>query len=92
MLSFSQSLPFVSNLLEFKEQVPNTIDFSVRYCEGSQQAKVWQATADDLDCMYVCYLKGGRYLKGGPITLWCDGKLRKSLKRITVVNSSKTME
>ena len=33
---------------EFKEQVPNTIDFSFGYCEGSQQAKVWLVTADDL--------------------------------------------
>lgn len=62
------------------------IDFSVWYCEGSQQAKVWLVTADDLDCMYVCYQKGG------PITLCCDEKLRESLKRITVVNASETME
>ena len=48
------------------------IDFSVGYCEGSQQAKVWLVTADDLDSMYV------RYQKGGPITLWCDGKSRES--------------
>ncbi len=57
---------------EFKEQVPNTVEFSVGYCEGSQQAKVWLVSSEDLHSMYL------RYHKGGPITLWCDGKSRES--------------
>ena len=53
---------------EFKEQVSSTVDFNVGYCDGSQQARVWLVTPDDLDCMYL------RYKKGGPVTLWCDGR------------------
>ncbi len=53
---------------DFKDQVPNTVDFCGGYCEGSQQARVWLVTSDDLNSMYL------RYRKGGPITLWCDGK------------------
>ena len=37
---------------EFGEQVPNTVDFTVGYFEGSQQVKVWIVTADDLQTMY----------------------------------------
>ena len=33
---------------------------------------MWLVTTDDLDSMYM------RYQKGGPITLWCDGKSRES--------------
>ena len=53
---------------EFQEQVSGTADFNVGYCEGSQQARVWLVTPDDLNSMYL------RYDKGGPVTLWCDGK------------------
>ena len=36
----------------FKERVPNTLDFNVGYYEGSQQAKIWLVTADDLKIFY----------------------------------------
>ena len=51
----------------FTDQVPNTVDFSVGYYEGSQQSKVWLVTADDLKKMY-------EGIKSGHITLWCDRK------------------
>ena len=36
----------------FSDQLPNTVDFSVGYYEGSQRSKVWLVTADDLKkCM-----------------------------------------
>ena len=35
----------------FSDHVPNTVDFSVGYYEGSQQSKVWLVTADDLKKM-----------------------------------------
>ena len=53
---------------EFGEQVPNTVDFTVGYFEGSQQAKIWIVSADDLQTMYQ------KYPSGGNITLWCDGR------------------
>ena len=52
---------------EFGKQVPNTLDFSVGYFDGSQQAKVWLYTAEDLKTMY------SKHPNGGPISLWCDG-------------------
>ena len=52
----------------FKEQVPNTLDFNVGYYEGSQQAKIWLLTADDLKTFYQ------KFPKGGQVTLWCDGR------------------
>ena len=52
---------------EFGEQVPNTLDFSIGYFDGSQQAKVWLYTAEDLKAMY------SKHPSGGSISLWCDG-------------------
>ena len=52
----------------FPDQVPNTVDFSVGYYEGSQQSKVWLVTVDDLAKMY-------RDAKHGNITLCCDQKM-----------------
>ena len=36
---------------QFGEQVPSTLDFTVGYYDGSQQAKVWLCTTDDLNTM-----------------------------------------
>ena len=55
----------------FSDHVPNTVDFSVGYYEGSQQSKVWLVTADDLKKMYES-------IKRGHITLWCDQKTSES--------------
>ena len=52
---------------EFKEQVPNTLDFSVGYFEGQQHTKVWLISKDDLEAMYTRYPRG-------EITLWCHGR------------------
>ena len=52
---------------EFGEHVPNTRDFAVGYFDGSQQAKTWLVTSDDLQTMYK------KHSKGGNISLWCDG-------------------
>ena len=52
---------------QFKEHVPNTVDFSVGYYEGQQHTKVWLVTSDDLKSMYTKF-------SGGQLTLWCDGK------------------
>ena len=54
----------------FSDHVPNTIDFSVGYYEGSQQSKVWLVIADDLK-MYES-------VKHGHITLWCDQRTSES--------------
>ena len=53
---------------EFGEQVPSQLDFSVGYYDGSQQAKTWLVTRDDLDAMYK------KYPNGGSVSLWCDGR------------------
>ena len=55
----------------FSDHVPNTVDFSVGYYEGSQQSKVWLVTVDDLKKMYES-------IKRGHITLWCDQKISES--------------
>ena len=52
----------------FKDRVPSTLDFNVGYYEGSQQAKIWLVTSDDLKTLYQ------RFSGGGQITLWCDGR------------------
>ena len=36
----------------FKERDPSTLDFNVGYYEGSQQAKIWLVTTDDLKTFY----------------------------------------
>ena len=56
----------------FKERVPNTLDFNVGYYEGSQQAKIWLVTAEDLKTFYQ------KFPKGGQVTLWCDGRLQEA--------------
>ena len=53
---------------EFGEQVPSNLDFTVGFYDGSQQAKVWLCTTDDLTSMY------SKYLNGSSLSLWCDGK------------------
>ena len=56
----------------FKERVPGTLDFNVGYYEGSQQAKIWLVTADDLKTLYR------KFPKGGQVTLWCDGRFQEA--------------
>ena len=41
---------------DFSEHVPNTVDFTI---DGSQQAKTWLVSSDDLETMYQKYPKGG---------------------------------
>ena len=62
--------------------MPSNLDFTVGYYDGSQQAKVWLCTADDLSTMY------SKYPNGGTLSLWCDGK--SDLKRKRNVDSSTT--
>ena len=50
-----------------KEQVPDTVTFSVGYFEGAH-SKVLLTSQDDLHAMYSMYASG-------PITLWCDGRV-----------------
>ena len=52
----------------FKDRVPSTLDSNVGYYEGSQQAKIWLVTTDDLKTLYQ------KFSSGGQITLWCDGR------------------
>ena len=68
---------------QFGEQVPSTLDFTVGYYDGSQQAKVWLCTTDDLNTMY------SKHPDGGSLSLWCDGKTDSS-KRKREVDSSTT--
>ena len=67
---------------QFGEQVPSTLDFTVGYYDGSQQAKVWLCTTDDLNAMY------SKHPNGGSLSLWCDGKADPKRKR--EVDSSTT--
>ncbi len=53
---------------EFGECVPNTLNFTVGYFDGSQQAKIWLVTSDDLQTMYK------KYPRGGNVSLWCYGR------------------
>ena len=53
---------------KFGDQVPSQLDFSVGYYDGSQQAKTWLVTRDDLDTLYR------KYPNGGNVALWCDGR------------------
>ena len=50
---------------EFREQVPQSITFSIGYFEGRQSAKHWIYTEEDLTAMY------GRC---GNEIMWCDGQ------------------
>ena len=52
---------------QFDEQVSSSSEFALGYFDGSQQAKVWLNTAEDLVAMYR------KYPKGGAINLWCNG-------------------
>ena len=52
---------------QFGDQVSSLPDFSLGYLDGSQQAKVWLYTTEDLTAMYR------KYPKGGAINLWCEG-------------------
>ena len=52
----------------FSDSLPNTTNFTVGYYEGSQQAKIWLVTSEDLRTMYE------NFPQGGSISLWCDGK------------------
>jgi hypothetical protein len=67
----------------FSDHVPNTVDFSVGYYEGSQQSKVWLVTADDLKKMYES-------IKRGHITLWCDQRV--SMQVVNVRGSLKVLQ
>ena len=60
----------------FSDHVPNTVDFSVGYYEGSQQSKVWLVTADDLKKMYES-------IKRGHITL-CHSGVTKGHQRVSM--------
>lgn len=56
----------------FQDSVPNTMDFNLGYYQGSQQAKIWLVTPDDLKSMYQ------KYPNGSTITLWCDARCEES--------------
>ena len=60
---------------EFGDQVPSQLDFSVGYYDGSQQAKTWLVTRDDLDALYK------KYPNGGNVSLWCDGRSTDSVPK-----------
>jgi len=51
---------------QFDDQVPSSPEFALGHYDGSQQAKVWLYTAEDLSTMY------SKYPKVGTINLWCD--------------------
>ena len=52
---------------EFKELVPDTLNFNVRYFEGQGHSKIWFVTREGFSTMYRKYPRG-------EITLWCDGQ------------------
>ena len=54
---------------EFKDQVPETINFSVGYFVGRQSTKKWLVSQEDLECMYTAVRQAGKT----DICLWCDG-------------------
>lgn len=53
---------------EFKEQVPNTLDFNVGYFAGQSHSKISLVSNEDLEAMYA-------HRKKGDITLWCDSRV-----------------
>ena len=55
---------------EFKDQVPETINFSVGYFVGRQSTKKWLVSQEDLDCMYTAVRQAGKT----DICLWYDGR------------------
>lgn len=59
---------------EFKEQVPDSLDFNVGYYEGSPQVRMWLVNSDDVEMMYK------KVPNGKTITLWCDGRVEKSVE------------
>ena len=69
MAAFDSVTSLRVKLIEaFKDRVPSTLDFNVGYYEGSQQAKIWLVTSDDLKTFYR------KFPKGGQVMLWCDGR------------------
>ena len=55
---------------EFKDQVPETLNFSVGYFVGKQSTKKWVVSQEDLECMYTAVRQAGKT----DICLWCDGR------------------
>ena len=55
---------------EFKDQVPETLNFSVGYFVGKQSTKKWVVLQEDLECMYTAVRQAGKT----DICLWCDGR------------------
>ena len=58
---------------EFKDEIPETTDFKVRYFYGKQSAKRWIVTQEDLDAMY----KTGK----DKLLLWADTVLYPQMER-----------
>ena len=61
-------------LEELKDQLPDSVSFSVGYIEGQQHTKMLIANTDDIKAMYTRY-------SSGEITLWCDGRNNESSGR-----------
>jgi hypothetical protein len=52
---------------EFGKLVPDNLSFNVGYFEGQQHTKIWLASKEDFNTMYLKYPRGN-------INLWCDGR------------------
>ena len=55
---------------EFKELVPQTLEFHVGYFLGKQSTKYWIMCEEDLNAMYKSLDEDGK----DNVLLWCDGK------------------
>ena len=59
---------------EFKELVPQTLEFHVRYFLGKQSTKLWIVCEEDLNAMYESLDQDGK----DNVLLWYDGSSSKS--------------
>ncbi len=48
----------MEEFVEHVPNVPNALDFTVGYFDGTQQAKIWLFTSHDLQTMYKKYMTG----------------------------------
>ena len=55
---------------EFKELIPEKLDFLVGYFIGKQSTKYWIMCEEDLNAMYKLLGQDGK----GNVLLWCDGR------------------
>ena len=79
-MKVSSIIQLKANIIEeFKDEVPNTLDFDIGWFK--ENTKEWLVVAEDLDRMYA-------KCTGNEICLWCDASIDKSNPKKRKTDSS----